>query len=538
MDTERNRSTHSKPPGGASPARGHITEDLIRSSAQQAELRSGGPSPSERFLRRSEWSGQGHSAGSGSASELTAAAAPQMAEADADLTLFGLSSATAHLVGISGAGMKALAELLTGGGWRVTGSDLLVTGPQSRRYVRVHQGHRSDAVTDDQQIVVYSSAIAADNPELIEAHRRGLPCVSYTQMLGALMQRQAGVSVAGTHGKSTTTALAASILLADGMDPSVIVGAEFCRWGFNGRFGRGEWLLAESCEYRRNFLQLKPRHLALLPIEADHFDCYPELKDAREAYERLVAGVPADGTIVADVSNPITSEIASAAAANVIRVSGDASDDWCYAEVQSTGYGTRFQIVHCGQPYCYVRLPVPGEHNVRNAVVAAALAHTCGATRHAIRKGLSQFPGLRRRFEVVEHWRGLTLVDDYAHHPTAVQATLHAVRQRFPGRRVWCAFQPHQVLRTQRLLDEFAASLALADEVVLFPAYAARESADGAGAEVSQVLAERVAQAGKPVRYHESLDHLAPTLDDDAREGDVVITMGAGDIGRVHHEFA
>lgn len=449
--------------------------------------------------------------------------------------------ASAHLVGICGAGMKALAELAAGLGWRVSGSDQSLSGPVAERLrrwgVRVHAGHEERFVPDDVDVLVYSPAVAAENPERQAALRRGVPQMSYSQMLGLLMQSRTGVCVAGTHGKSTTTAMTARILTDAGLDPSAAFGAELVGRGTSGWAGDGELLVVESCEYQRSFLDLRPKFAAILGVEPDHFDCYRTFDETRAAFAEFAAQVAADGLLLVRGDCAASVAAAKSAGAEVATFSQQPDADWWAADLRPIVGGMRFRIFRRGQYFTEITLPLPGEQNVMNALAAAALSHAAGASAADIRESLHEFPGLRRRFEPVGSWRGMTLIDDYAHHPTAVRATLATARVAFGDRRIWCAFQPHQVSRTRALLGDFACAFADADEVLVAPVYAAREQLSTEPAHVAAELATQIAATGRPARFLPSLDRMVATLEDEARPGDVLMTMGAGDVYRVHHEF-
>lgn len=453
---------------------------------------------------------------------------------------------TAHLVGIGGSGMKALAELLVGLGWKVTGSDARASETLDRMRqsgLKVFAGHDDAALPPVVDVLAYSPAVGPENSERAEAAHRGLPQLSLSEMLGAVMATRTGVAVTGTHGKSTTSAMVATVLRRAGLGPSAAFGAELCGSGRSGWAGAGDLFVVEGCEYRRNFLALRPTHAAILNVEADHFDCFAGLGEVKAAFGEFASLLPARGTLVVRGDCPAAAEAAARSAARLVTFSAEPGGDYWAADLRPAEGGTRFRVFRRGEYLAEMTLRVPGVHNVTNALAAAALCCELGVAPYDIREGLWEFRGIRRRFESVGTWRGRVLIDDYAHHPTAVRTVLEAARQQFPGRSVCCAFQPHQVSRTVALLPEFAASLALADRVLLAPIYAAREPSGGeAGApdasETLRRLADAVAATGRPVRRLPSLDDLPDAVDHDTRPGDVLVTMGAGDIDRVHHEFS
>ncbi len=448
----------------------------------------------------------------------------------------------AHLVGICGAGMKALAEMLTGLGWSVTGSDLARPNPTiealERRGLRVHFGHQETFVPPDADVLVYSPAVAADNPERQIAARLGIRQLSYSQMLGELMRTRVGVSIAGTHGKSTTTAMTACILTDAGLKPSAIVGAELCELGKSGWAGEGELFVVESCEYQRSFLDLSPRHAAILGIEPDHFDCFATTNDMQSAFASFAGLIAQEGTLLVRGDCAASLDAARSTRARVETFGLEHGANWWGTDLRQTNWGMRFRIFHNGEFFAEVPLQLSGRHNALNALSAAALAHAAGASANAIRESLSGFRGIRRRYEEIGSFRGITIIDDYAHHPTAVRTTLESARQQFGGRRIWCAFQPHQISRTRSLMNQFCESFSAADEILIAPIYAARENPASPAEETAQELVRGIAASGVAARFCPSLDRIIATIDDEARPGDVLITMGAGDIDRVYHEFA
>ena len=449
--------------------------------------------------------------------------------------------ASAHLVGIAGSGMKALAEMLCDLGWSITGSDLhlpdAVLGAMRSRGLRLHLGHGNRFRASDFDVLVYSPAVEPDNPERILAREMRIPEMSYSEMLGYLMRQRDGVSVAGTHGKSTTTAMVATILSEAGLSASAVIGAELCGSRRSGWAGDGDLFVVESCEYQRSFLDLAPKYAAILGIEEDHFDCYQNLGELRAAFTQFARKLPSDGMLLVRGDCAASIAVAESTSAEVVTFSQRPGADWWTDRVYRTKTAARFRVFRRGEFFVEIKLPTPGEHNVNNALAAVALSHHCGASPESIRESLQGFFGVQRRFERVGSWRGVQLVDDYAHHPTAVRAALRTAREEFGRRRIWCAFQPHQVSRTQALLKQFASSFSAADQILIAPVFAARENVTEEPVVLAEELASRVASQGGAARFCPSLDRIISTLEDEARPGDVLVTMGAGDINRVHDEF-
>lgn len=483
----------------------------------------------------------------------------------------------AYFVGICGSGMKALAEVFVGRGWRVLGSDLQAdsaAGDALRRQgVRVFPDHAAAHIPENCELLVYSSAVKGDNPERVWAGARGVPALAYHELLGELMCDRIGVSIAGTHGKSTTAALTGCILTSAGLRPTVVVGAEVRGHQANGWSGDGPHLVAESCEYQRHFLSLQPRFATILGIEEDHFDCFKDVTETIAAFRDFALRLPADGLLVIPGYSESCWMAREGIAARVETIgfgpwkgengiAGDSAGglalrlpglreyvpapatrltppplgaDWQAANIEKIPLGHRFDIWHAGQHFCSTTLRIPGRHHVLNALAAAALCYRAGANAGQIAAGIEGFRGIRRRFEVLEDWLGATVVDDYAHHPTAIRATLQTAREEFGDRRLICVFQPHQVSRTLGLLAEFASSFRDADQVNIVPVYGARETYQGELVEVSRRLAEMIGAQGVAAGFSGSLDQTRASLEDTLRPGDVLLTLGAGDIDRIHH---
>jgi UDP-N-acetylmuramate--alanine ligase len=453
---------------------------------------------------------------------------------------------SAHFVGICGSGMKSLAALLLDLGWSITGSDM---SPSEScldwfrtRGVDVRMGHACENVPRDARLLIFSAAVPADNPERIAARALGIPERSYSQMLGELMRGRRGVGIAGTHGKSTTAAMTATILRAAGREPSACIGAELCGLGTGGWAGRGDLFVAECCEFRRSFLDLAPTYAVILNIEADHFDCFQNFGETCDAFGRFASRVLPGGRLVVREDCRAVLEAARISAGRAAMVpietfSLTSPATWLAENLRATTEGIGFDAVYRGALVGRFALRVPGRHNVANALASIALCRGMGLETSEIQAGLAEFRGIRRRFELLGTPNGLEWIDDFAHHPTEVRATLEAARQHFGRRRIWCLFQPHQVSRLRALLGEFAVSFERADQILIAPVYAAREIRGGEADVLSRKLADEIARAGRPARFCADLDRIVATVDDEARAGDIVISMGAGDINRVYHAY-
>lgn len=457
-----------------------------------------------------------------------------------DLLATGRAHAV-HLVGACGSGMKALAEVFVSLGWRVSGSDLQADSPAGialrRRGVTLFPQHSASHIPSDVALVVYSSAVKPENPERLWAVEHRVPACAYHEMLSQLMRGRVGISIAGTHGKSTTSAMTGCILTTAGLAPTVLVGAEVCGRALNGWAGAGPHLVVESCEYQRHFLSLHPKMAAILGIEADHFDCFADVAETTEAFQEFARQLPADGLLVIHQECESSRIACRGVAAEIETFSLNAEADWQAVDIEKIPLGHRFRIFYRGQDFCRTQLRIPGHHNVLNALAATALCHRAGAKASRIAEGIEQFRGIRRRFEVLGEADSVTVIDDYAHHPTAIRATLRTAREEFGNRRLVCVFQPHQVSRTVGLLADFAGSFGAADDVVIVPVYGARESYQQELSDVSARLAELIAEQGVAARFSGSLDQTRASLDDTLRPRDVLLTLGAGDIDRIHYDL-
>ncbi|MBN2293527.1 MAG: UDP-N-acetylmuramate--L-alanine ligase [Pirellulales bacterium] len=455
----------------------------------------------------------------------------------------------AHLVGIAGAGMRAMAGVLYGWGWKLSGSDSGVTSGETLGLpgVKVSTSHAAENVAEGTDLVIHSDALGGDNEELQRAAKLGIPVATYFQVAGCLMRWFNGIAVAGTHGKSTTTAMAARVLIDAGLDPTVLCGAHELgntdgEIAGGGRSGGGKLMLVEACEYRQNFLHLQPRCAAILGIEADHFDCYEKMDDIRRAFELFAASVPSDGFLIVKHDCFSTRSVVSEATCKVetfgFKVSGSVTQpDWMARLIDSQLGRYRFEILHCGIGIGEIALKLPGRHNVLNALATAALAFHQGVDAERIASSLSEFRGLNRRLELLGTWHGVTILDDYAHHPTEVAVTLQAIREMYPGRRLCCVFQPHQASRTARLLDELAEGLENVDCLVLAEIFRAREGPPRPGQVTAEDLADAIRRRGQYVSDSRSANEIHKELINNLRPGDVLVTIGAGDIRRIANGY-
>jgi UDP-N-acetylmuramate--alanine ligase len=467
-------------------------------------------------------------------------------------------SSHVHFLGIGGAGMSPLATILLEQGDGVSGCDLRLS-PVTERLAAlgaiVYEGHHPAHLTDVDLLVV-TSAARPDNPEIVAARAQGIPVIKAATLLGRLMAGKFGICVAGTHGKTTTTALIARIFIAAGLDPTCVVGGELPEWQGGGRSGRGPYFVAEADEFDGRFLELSPRIAVVTNVEADHLDYYGTLEAVVEAFRRFVALVPDDGHLVLGGDDPRARAL-GVGWRNALTYGLSEGNDWQAVDVRPNDLGGNdFQALYHGQPRYIAhnemyrgqpmgdfRLIIPGRHNVANALAALAVASLLGINLTVARQTLATFPGVGRRFQVkgeapsrltsrnggrdgVSEMGGILVIDDYAHHPSEILATLRAARERYPGRRIVAVHQPHTFSRLKALLPEFATAFADADVVVITEVYPARET-DTLGVSSRDLVA---AMRHPAVYYAADLTeaaHLVMTL---LRPGDVLLTLGAGDV--------
>jgi UDP-N-acetylmuramate--alanine ligase len=444
-----------------------------------------------------------------------------------------------HFVGIGGIGMSGLAELLVNLGYVVSGSDLRASAVTARLEAlgaRVFTGHRAEQV-GGADVVVVSSAIRADNPEVLEAVRRHIPVIPRAEMLAELMRLRYGIAVAGSHGKTTTTSMIALMLERGGLDPTAVIGGRLSAFGSNARLGRGEVMVAEADESDGSFLRLSPAIAVVTNIDREHVDHYGDFDRLCEAFVDFANRVPFHGAVVACADDPAVARLLPRMTRRIVPY-GLAAPEAAIrgVDVEVAAAGSRCRVEQVGaaagaRALGEIRLKVPGRHNLANALAAVAVGLELGMAFETIAAALAEFPGAERRFQMVGEAGGVRIVDDYGHHPTEIAAVLDAARLG-PVRRLVVAFQPHRFSRTAALLPEFGRALAAADEVVIAPIYAAGEDP------LPGITAEAVAgavRAVRPVPVHvvATLDEVVSRVADRAREGDLVITLGAGSIGTV-----
>ena len=444
-----------------------------------------------------------------------------------------------HFIGIGGISMSGLAEILLEEGFTVSGSDSKespLTKKLESEGAVIHYGQCAENITDTIDCVVYTAAINRSNPELMEAVSRKIPMLTRAELLGQLMKNyDTPIAISGTHGKTTTTSMISHILLAADLDPTISVGGILKAIGGNIRVGKSETFITEACEYTNSFLHFFPKISVILNIEEDHLDFFKDLEDIRHSFHQFAGLLPADGTLVINGEIENYPEIYEGLDCNVVTYGTADTFDYSAADIAYDDKGfVSFELIKHGERKGRIQLSVTGDHNVSNALASIATAELLDIPMETIQKGLLSFGGTDRRFEYKGTFNGVTVVDDYAHHPTEIAATLKAA-QHYPHEKIWCVFQPHTYTRTKAFFNEFAEALSHTDHLVLADIYAARET-DTLGVS-SEALAEEAAKLGTDAHYFPSFAEIEAFLKENCQPGDLLITMGAGDVVKVGEEL-
>ncbi len=450
-----------------------------------------------------------------------------------------------HFVGIGGCGMSGLARIVGARGAQCTGSDMTaspVTDALIADGIPVVLHQAADTVPDPCDLLVYSAAVKGDHPELAEARRRGIETVKYAAMIGRLMLGRTGVAIAGTHGKSTTTAMLAHVLIQAGLDPSFIVGATCEQIGGGSRVGRDDLLIAEACEYDRSFHNFHPTHAVVLNLEADHLDIYGSLDAVVEAFNRFAQLTAPGGSLLVGHDSTHRTAVAAGVACEVQTIGYAPDADWSLDAERQPGEADVITISRAGETVCRFASPMPGEHMAYNTAVAAVTAHRLGAAWDAVGDALQTFRGLDRRMQRLGNVRGVEVIDDYGHHPTEIHTTLRALRRHYlhegKAGRLICVFQPHQHSRTRFLLDQFAASFTEADRVIVPHIYFVRDSEEDCRAVNAADLVARLRARDVEAEHIDDFDDIVEHLRTIAQPGDLLVVMGAGPVWQVAHRFA
>lgn len=444
-----------------------------------------------------------------------------------------------HFIGIGGISMSGLAEILLKEGFRISGSDnkeSALTDHLEKLGATVFYGQKASNIISGIDAVVYTAAIHDDNDEYREAVSRGLPMLSRAELLGQLMTNyETSVAVAGTHGKTTTTSMLSHILLAGRKDPTISVGGILKAIGGNIRVGGSKVFVTEACEYTNSFLHFFPKIGIILNIDADHLDFFKDLDDIRRSFHRFAGLIPEDGTLIINGEIPNLSEITDDLKCRVITYGNDPSFDYSASRISHDELGeASFDLVRHGAVIDRISLSVSGDHNVSNALASIAAADLLCVSLADSKTGLKEFHGTDRRFEYKGEVNGITIIDDYAHHPTEIKASLTAAHN-YPHKKIWCIFQPHTYTRTKLLFPEFVDALTAADHIILAEIYAARET-DTLGIS-SKNIADALTERGCDAYYFSSFSEIQDFCMEKCQKGDLLITMGAGDVVNIGEEL-
>ncbi len=442
-----------------------------------------------------------------------------------------------HCVGIGGIGLSAIAEILLEEGYQVSGSDLnenSLTDSLKARGVVIFNSHSSENVKDA-DLVIYSSAVTEENPELLGAKNMGIPTLSRAEVLGLMMKEyDEGIAISGTHGKTTTTAMISLILKNASLNPTILIGGNFPAIGSNVQLGGKKFIVAEACEYKDSFLSLYPTRKVILNIDSDHLDYFSGIDHIVHSFEAFAESGPASGTLIAYTANPFVNSIVRKHKGRFITFGLSSNMDYWAENIEFDSHGLpSFDVYYRGKPLGGLKLAVPGEHNVINALASIACCHDLGIKTNVIFETLSDFRGAQRRFDILGITeKGVKIVDDYAHHPTEIRVTLNACKN-FSHNKLWCIFQPHTFTRTIALLNEFSNAFEDADSVVLAKIFPAREK------DIYNIssfdLAEKIKETSpdKEVHCYDTFQEIVDFINKNAHQGDLVITMGAGNIYKV-----
>lgn len=447
-----------------------------------------------------------------------------------------------HFIGAGGIGMSGLAQLMMKNGASITGSDQTLS-PTIKRLcgngAKISIGHTRENLTDDTDAVVISAAIKEDNHELKLARQTGLRVSKYAQMLGEIFNRYQGIAVAGTHGKSTTSGWLTYVLKRIGLDPNFIIGAEVSQLGVSSGTGSDQHFVAEACEYDRSFLNLKPQLACILNIEADHLDYYADEQEIIDAFAAFAGNTKPGGTLIANADDANTAKLIAKLPAdlNCQTFGFDETCNFSARNITLIDCLHTFDVFQNGKLLGKTRIHLPGEHNILNALAVVAMAAIAGANPASILELLGEFTGIDRRLTLKAEIDGITILDDYAHHPTEIRASLQAISQRYQPKRIWCVFQPHQYSRTRFLLDDFAESFNLADITIMPEIYFVRDSLESKRQINSEILADRIRTNGNKAYYIDGFTAICNHLKENVTAGDLVVTMGAGDIWKVADEY-
>lgn len=438
-----------------------------------------------------------------------------------------------HFVGVGGSGMSGIAMVLHNLGFEVSGSDVKDSDTLRRLAeagLKVVVGHRAEHV-EGAEVVVYSTAVSADNPEIVVARSREIPVIRRAEMLAELMRMKFSIAISGTHGKTTTTSLVAHMLVRSGLDPTTVVGGRVLDGEAGARLGQSEYLVAEADESDRSFLVLYPSLAVVTNIEPEHLDFYKDIADLKREFTRFVNRVPFYGSVILGIDSPAVRTIRHRVKRRVVTYALECPADFTCRDVQLYGFTSAFTLVYRGSEIGRFSLPMPGRHNVQNALAAIAVGSELGIDFNAMEQALATFSGVHRRLERRGEQRGVVIYDDYGHHPTEVRVTLEALRQAYPKERLIVVFQPHRYTRTNLLGGEFGTAFDAADEIIVTRLYPASETPiPGVDETIVVEAIRRRGRTGLTVHHLSELDQVPAFLASRARTGDVILTQGAGNI--------
>lgn len=440
-----------------------------------------------------------------------------------------------HFIGIGGISMSGLAEILLAKGFPVSGSDTKqspLTDDLASKGAVIHIGQCAQNITPSIALVVYTAAIHPDNPEYAQAKALGLPMLTRAELLGQIMKTyETPIAISGTHGKTTTTSMISEMLLKADTDPTLSIGGILKDIGGNFRIGHSGYFVTEACEYTNSFLSFFPKIGVILNIEEDHLDFFKDLADIRNSFHRFAALLPADGTLIINSDIENYQEITAGLSCNVITFGMQGDCDYVPSDIVYNEHACACYTLHRKNAApLTVTLNVPGRHNIANSLAALAVSDLLGIPSEACLKALKEFSGTDRRFEFKGRLNGISIIDDYAHHPTEITATLQAAAN-YPHKTLWCVFQPHTYTRTKAFLPEFARALSLADKIILADIYAARET-DNLGIS-SETLQDEIRKLGKECYYFPTFEKIQDFILKNCISGDLLITMGAGDVVKI-----
>lgn len=439
-----------------------------------------------------------------------------------------------HFIGIGGISMSGLAEILIKKGFKVSGSDMKsspLTDKLSSLGVEIYIGQSKENINSDIDLVVYTAAISDDNPELLRAKELNIPIMIRAEFLGQIMKgHKYNIAISGTHGKTTTTSMLSTIALSANLDPTILVGGELDIINGNVRVGHSDYFITEACEYKRSFLKFFPYIGVILNIDKDHLDYYKDIDDIESAFIKFAKLIPDNGYLVCCSDDKKMKDIISSVSCNVITYGIESGT----LRAKNISYDEKgcatFDVYKSDELILSVKLNIPGRHNILNSLASIASSLIIDIPKGKITEGLENFKGAHRRFEIKGKKDGITVIDDYAHHPTEIKATLNAV-QNYPHKKVYCVFQPHTFSRTLSLYKEFAASFDKVDELVLADIYAAREKDTHKVS--SNMLAKSIADRGVPCKNIHDFNSIVSYLKGKLKSGDILITIGAGDVFKV-----